>query len=164
MATWTFTPLASDAQYQISAKLGTNTVANSGHLTDADVGKPVKLLAAGRYGLCADGDDIDGFLVGVNPETVDGYAFGTVQTGGRIYAVLSGASTFGYIVEAGDPATARTAETNNLGKVSSHRAYAGVGGTAMDTTAELLPVVFARKWRIISGAVTDGATVLLEAV
>ena len=159
MATWTFTPLASDINYVISAKLGTNTVANSGHLTDADIGKPVKLLAAGRYGLCSDGDNIDGWLVGVDPETRDGYAFGTVQIGGRIYAQLEGSSTFGYIVEAGTVAAARTAETSGYGQVSSH---AGYTLTTTDTVDEIRPMLLSAKWRIISGAVTDDAIVLLE--
>lgn len=155
---WTFTPLAGDINYVISAKLGTDTVANSGHLTDADIGKPVKLLAAGRYGLCADGDGIDGWLVGVNPDTKDGYAFGSVQIGGRIYAQLDGASTFGYVVEAAAPAAARTAESSGYGQVSSSGAY----GASVDTVAELLPYMHRKVWRIISGAVTDDAIVLLE--
>ena len=156
---WTFTPLAGDINTVISAKLGTNTVANSGHLTDNDIGKPVKLLAAGRYGLCADGDNIDGFLVGVDPETVDGYAFGSVQTGGRIYAELDGAATFGDIVEAGTMAAARTAEANGYGIVSKH---AGLALTSSDTVDEALPLIKSKKWRIISGSVTDESIVLLE--
>lgn len=159
---WTFTPLAGDLNYVISAKLGTDTVANGGHLTDADIGKPVKLLAAGRYGLCADGDGIDGFLVGINPDTKDGYAFGSVQIGGRVYAQLDGAATFGYVVEAAAPASARTAESSGYGQVSVCAVYAGVGGTAVDTTAELLPYMLRKQWRIISGAVTDDSIVLLE--
>ncbi len=160
MATWTFAPLAGDINYVISAKLGTDTVANSGHLTDADIGKPVKLLAAGRYGLCADGDNIDGFLVGVDPETVDGYAFGSVQIGGRIYAQLDGASTFGYYVEAGTMAAARTAETSGYGQVSTSAIYTTLDATS--TGDEAIPFILAKKWRIISGAVTDEAIVLLE--
>lgn len=160
---WTFNELANLNDF-VSAKLGTNTVANSGHLTDADVGKPVKLVATDRYGLCSDGDDIDGFLVSVEPFTQDGYAFGTVQIGGRKWCKADGAITFGYIVEAAAPAAARTAETNNIGKVSVHRAYAGVGGASMDTTAELLPVVFAKKWRVISGSGDDTTLVLVEKV
>lgn len=155
---WTFTIKPSDLLQVTDAKLGTDTVANSGHLTSADVGKPVKLLAAGRYGLCADGDGIDGWLVAVNDETQDGYAFGTVQTGGRIYAQLSGASTFGYVVEAGAPAAARTAESSGYGQVSS----SGVYGAGIDTVAELLPYMLRKQWKIISGAVTDDAIVLLE--
>lgn len=156
---WTFGPLASDINYVISAKLGTDTVANGGGLKDADVGKPVKLLAAGRYGLCADGNNIDGFLVAVDPETVDGYAFGSVQVGGRVYAELDGAATFGDLVEAGTMAAAGTAEANGVGIVSKH---AGLALTSSDTVDEALPLIKSKKWRIISGAVTDEAIVLLE--
>lgn len=156
---WTFTPTAQDLQFCISAKLGTGTVAASGHLNDNDIGKPLKLTAAGTYALCADGDNIDGFLVAVDPETVDGYAFGTVQIGGRVYAQLAGASTFGYVVEAGAPAAARTAEPSGYGQVSSH---AGLALISTDTVDEIRPLILSKKWRIISGAVTDDAIVLLE--
>ena len=157
---WTFTIKPSDLLQVTDAKLGTDTVANSGHLTSADVGKPVKLLAAGRYGLCSDGDNIDGWLVAVNDETQDGYAFGTVQTGGRIYAQLSGGSTFGYVVEAASPAAARTAESSGYGQVSSSAIYTTLDATA--TADEHIPFILAKKWKIISGAVTDDAIVLLE--
>ena len=156
MATWTFAPLAGDINHVISAKLGAST---SAKLTDNDIGKPVKLLAAGRYGLCSDGDNIDGFLVGVDPETVDGYAFGSVQTGGRVYAQLEGSSTFGYVVEAGTTAAYNTAEASGYGQVSSHAGYAL---TTTDTVDEIRGMVLSKKWRIISGAVTDDAIVLLE--
>ena len=156
MATWTFTPLAGDINYVIGAKLGAST---SAKLTDKDIGKPLKLLAAGRYGLCSDGDNIDGWLVGVDPEPVDGYAFGSVQIGGRYYAQLEGASTFGYVVEAGTTAAYNTAETSGYGQVSSHAGYAL---TTTDTVDEIRGMVLAKKWRIISGAVTDDAIVLLE--
>lgn len=157
---WTFSVLASMDDL-ISAKLGTNTVANSGHLTDADIGKPLKLVATDRYGLCSDGDGIDGWLVSVEPFTQDGYAFGTVQIGGRVKAVCDGAITFGYMVEAAAPAPARTAETS-YGKVSVSGVYAGVGGTAVDTTAELLPYMHRKRWRVISGTGADTTTVILE--
>jgi hypothetical protein len=156
MATWTFTPLAGDINHVISAKLGAST---SAKLTDNDIGKPLKLLAAGRYGLCSDGDNIDGWLVGVDPEPVDGYAFGSVQTGGRVYAQLEGSSTFGYVVEAGTTAAYNTAEASGYGQVSSHAGYAL---TTTDTVDEIRGMVLAKKWRIISGAVTDDAIVLLE--
>ena len=79
-----------------------------------------------------------------------------------MYVQLEGASTFGYIVEAGTTAARTVAETTGYGQVSSSAAYAGVGGTAVDTTAELLPFIYRKQWRIISGAVTDDAIVLLE--
>ena len=153
---WTFSVLA-NMNDLISAKLGTNTVANSGHLTDADVGKPVKLLADGRYGLCADGDGIDGFLHSVDAAPQDGYAFGTVQIGGRVKAVCDGAITYGYMVEAAAPAAARTAETS-YGKVSVSGEYAA----GVDTVAELLPYMQRKKWKVISGTGGDTTTVVLE--
>ena len=153
---WTFSVLA-NMNDLISAKLGTNTVANSGHLTDADVGKPVKLVATDRYGLCSDGDGIDGWLVSVEPYTQDGYAFGTVQIGGRVKAVCDGAITFGYMVEAAAPAAARTAETS-YGKVSVSGAYAA----GVDTVAELLPYMHRKQWKVISGTGGDTTTVVLE--
>ena len=156
MATWTFAPLAGDINHVISAKLGAST---SAKLTDNDIGKPLKLLAAGRYGLCSDGDNIEGFLVGVDPQPQDGYAFGSVQIGGRVYAQLEGSSTFGYVVEAGTTAAYNTAEASGYGQVSSHAGYAL---TTTDTVDEIRPLILAKKWRIISGAVTDDAIVLLE--
>ena len=153
---WTFSVLA-NMNDLISAKLGTNTVANSGHLTDADVGKPVKLVATDRYGLCSDGDGIDGWLVSVEPYTQDGYAFGTVQIGGRVKAVCDGAITFGYMVEAAAPAAARTPETS-YGKVSVSGEYAA----GVDTVAELLPYMQRKKWKVISGTGGDTTTVVLE--
>lgn len=156
---WTFNELANLNDF-VSAKLGTNTVANSGHLTDADVGKPVKLVATDRYGLCSDGDQIDGFLISVEPFTQDGYAFGTVQIGGRKWCKADGAITFGYLVEAAAPAAARTAETNNIGKVSESGVYAA----GIDTVAEAKPYLAARKWRVISGSGDDTTLVLVEKV
>ena len=153
---WTFDVTANMNDF-ISAKLGTNTVANSGHLTDADIGKPLKLVATDRYGLCADGDGIDGWLQNVSSFTQDGYAFGTVQVGGRVKAVCDGAVTFGYLVEAAAPAAARTAETS-YGKVSVSGEYAA----GVDTVAELLPYTQRKKWRVISGTGGDTTTVLLE--
>lgn len=160
MATWTFTPLASDIQHVISAKLGSNTIANSGHLNDNDIGKPVKLSAANTYALCSDGDQIDGFIVGIDPEPIDGWSFGSVQIGGRVYAQLEGSSTFGYVVEAGTTANGRTAEASGYGQVASSAMYVTLDATA--TANEHIPFILAKKWRIISGAVADDSIVLLE--
>lgn len=138
MAKFKMSALVGDGDV-ISAKLGTDTVANSGHLSDADIGKPLKLVAADTYGLCADGDVIEGFLVGVNPDTQDGYAFGSVQVGGMVPVELDVAVAIGAAVEAGTMAAARTAEANGLGIVSTHIVAATdkfvwqlVSGTGLD--------------------------------
>ena len=156
---WTFDELAENINFCYSAKLGTGTKAASGHLTDADVGKPVKLTAAGVYALCADGDNIDGFLDSVSEFTQDGYAFGTVQTGGRRWVTLSGNCAVGNCVEAAAPAAARTAETSGFGAVSIHAGHA-LG--AASTVNLALPFIVSKKWRVISGAGTNGTVALVE--
>ena len=153
---WTFDELA-NLNDLVSAKLGTGTVAAGGNLTDADIGKPVKLAAANTYALCADGDGIDGFLVSVDAFTQDGYAFGTVQIGGRKWVRCDGA-IFGYMVEAAAPAAAKTAETLGYGKVS----VSGVYAVAVDTVAELLPYMHRSHWKVISGSGADTTLVLVE--
>ncbi len=154
---WTFDELA-NLNDLVSAKLGTGTVAAGGNLTDADIGKPLKLAAANTYALCADGDGIDGFLVSVNADTQDGYAFGTVQIGGRKWVRCDGAITFGYMVEAAAPAAAKTAETLGYGKVSVSGEY----GVGIDTVAELLPYMQRKQWKVISGTGADTTLVLVE--
>ncbi len=154
---WTFDELA-NLNDLVSAKLGTGTVAAGGNLTDADIGKPVKLAAANTYALCADGDGIDGFLASVNADTQDGYAFGTVQIGGRKWVRCDGAITFGYMVEAAAPAAAKTAETLGYGKVS----VSGVYAVGVDTVAELLPYMHRSHWKVISGTGADTTLVLVE--
>ena len=154
---WTFDELA-NLNDLVSAKLGTGTVAAGGNLTDADIGKPVKLAAANTYALCADGDGIDGFLVSVDAFTQDGYAFGTVQIGGRKWVRCDGAITFGYMVEAAAPAAAKTAETLGYGKVSVSGEYAA----GVDTVAELLPYMQRKRWKVISGTGADTTLVLVE--
>ena len=154
---WTFDELA-NLNDLVSAKLGTGTVAAGGNLTDADIGKPVKLAAANTYALCDDGDGIDGFLVSVDAFTQDGYAFGTVQIGGRKWVRCDGAITCGYMVEAAAPAAAKTAETLGYGKVS----VSGVYAVAVDSVAELLPYMHRSHWKVISGTGADTTLVLVE--
>lgn len=156
---WTFDELAENINFCYSAKLGTGTKAAGGNLVDADVGKPVKLTAAGVYALCADGDNIDGFLDSVSEFTQDGYSFGTVQTGGRRWVTLSGNCAVGKCVEAADPAAAGTAETSGFGQVSIHAGHAlGVAATVDQS----LPFIVSKKWRVISGAGTNGTVALVE--
>lgn len=144
---FTIMPDTEDLHYLQSAKLGTDTVANGGNLNNNDIGKPLKLTANSTYTICSDGDQIDAFLMGVNEETVDGWAFGTVQVGGKVRVQLSGSSTIGAVVEAAATAAAKTAETSGYGQVSTH--------TVVTATRKM--------WRIIGGAsVADGAIVTIE--
>lgn len=60
-----------------SAALGVDA---NNKLSSLDVNKFVKLAANDNYVVAADGDDIEGLLVGVEPGTVnDGFSFGSVQ-------------------------------------------------------------------------------------
>ncbi len=141
MAKFTFKALV-DERDLITAKLGTDTVANSGDLNGNDIGKPLKLTAADTYGLCADGDQIDGWLYSVESYTADGYAVGTVQVSGRRRVELSGNSAIGTIVEAAANTARTVAPTNGLGVVSTH--------THVTATRKL--------WRVISGTGLSGDT------
>ena len=137
-------------------------------VTDADVGKPVKLYAADTYTICSDGDDIDGFLNSVESHTSGGKVIATVQIAGRRCVQVDDASNIalGALVEAAAPATLNTAETNKLGKVSGKAAIAAdlatdASGTliAASVNAILADLITGRKrWRLISGTGLDEDT------
>jgi len=136
-----------DERDTTTAKLGTNTVANSGDLNSNDIGKPLKLTAADTYGLCADGDQIDGFLLSVADYTADGYAVGTVQLGGRVRVEIKTTLDIGDIVEAHTQTARTVASANGLGIVSEH--------TKVDATRKV--------WRLVSGTGIDGdLTAIIE--
>jgi hypothetical protein len=130
----------------------------NGAITDVDVGKPVKIASTDLLSLCADGDPIYGWIATVEAGgTSDGKVVVTVQVDGRVYAILSGAATFGDIVEAAANTAAGSANAGSYALVSTH--------TYDTTTAITLAAsLVEKKWKIISGAVTDGATVLLAKV
>ena len=59
--------------------LGNNT-AESATITDKDIGKAVKIVGDSRVAFCADGDEIAGQLISVEPnQTSGGYKVGTVR-------------------------------------------------------------------------------------
>lgn len=119
-----------------------------GAITDNDIGKPVTLSATDLMALSGDGDLIDGWIVALGIGTADGKVVCTILRKGRIKAILSGSSTFGGHVESAANEAAGTANAGDYALVSTNTP------AATDNT----------KWRIISGAVTSGATVLLESV
>lgn len=127
-----------------------------GALTDNDVGKAVKLSTdtTDTYELCADGNGIDAFIVGLEAATADGLVFGSLMAGGRKRCEADGAANVGDFVECGAVAVAGTAEANKLPMVSTHIA------AATDVI----------RWRIISANTTDGVvadadtTVVIERV
>ena len=82
MTVFNFTELVSDPMRDIkSAALGVDV--DNGYV-EADVGKVVKLSTAQNYVPAATGDDIEGFVDSLMPDTVnDGFSWGAVQRDGR---------------------------------------------------------------------------------
>lgn len=140
-----------------SAALGVNA---AGKLTDSDVGKAVKLIADSTYGLCADGNDIEGVLYSVEPATVnDGFGFGTILCDERFVGSNAGAGAIA--VGAQVIAADQTAVGTALTAISS-----GVMTGVLPTPVKAgTGTVF--KWRVISllgGAGAVGTPILLERV
>lgn len=106
---------------------------------DEEIGKAVKLSTANNYILCSDGDPMEGFVVAVEPNTVNsGVSFGSVQRNKRVVAILdTGESgvTVGTVVCAGAQAAVGTANTSNCPIV----AVEAVPGTSAGNF----------KWRVI---------------
>jgi hypothetical protein len=131
------------------AALGASTGEGWG---DEEVGKAVKLGPANNYVLASDGDDIEGVLVSVEPNTVNqGFSFGSVQRNCRREAVLDTLETgvaVGATVVAGAQEAVGTQTNGNKTVVAT-----GAG------------VVY--KWRVIrliDGTGEAGDTVLIEKV
>lgn len=156
---FTFSELVADARI-ISAKLG---AATGTPLADADVGKAVKLIATDTYGLCADGDEIEGFLHSVEPATIDGYSFGSVQVTGRKAVKFDGTVAFGAKVLCG-AIVARGTALASLGAVKVKTGTAASQLTSGNYTyTERTPNT--HLWRVISAAATaDGTSAIIERV
>lgn len=93
-----------------TVRLGDTGAANL--FTDADVGKPVKLVGSGRYELCAVGDAIEGVVSSIESSTYDGYTIGGIYRTGIKAVTFDGAEADGtgdievgdYVVAAAPPA------------------------------------------------------------
>jgi len=88
---------------------------NTGQFSDKDIGKPVKLTAAGQCDLCASGEEIYGFVTAVEPATEDGHSIGSVtaDVNKQAYAVdEAGGLAIGDLVVAGTPVALGTATPN----------------------------------------------------
>lgn len=131
-----------------SAALGVNA---AGKFTDADLNKAVKFGIANNYVLCANGDQIDGFVKAIEPFTVnDGFSFGGVQRQGRVTAEV-GANQGATPMAVGDLVAADTQVALGTAGAAKVRTVAGVAGKS--------------SWRcirIISGTGAAGSVVLLE--
>lgn len=149
MSTFVFNPKVNDPFANITeAALGAAADEGWG---DEEVGKCVKLGTSNNYELAADGNEIEGVLVAIEPNTVNqGWSFGSVQRDRRFNAVLDAGETgvtVGALVVAGAQAAVGT------GNASGYPVVA-VGAP---TT---------HKWRVIR-LLTDGeagSTVVIEKV
>lgn len=140
----------------VSAALG---AAASEGWGNNDLGKAVKLNALGAYTLCGANDPIEGFLIAIEPYTVNsGFSFGSVQRDKRIQAVLAAGQTgvvVGDIVTGGAQTAIGTATT---GAPSGRNALVQVETVPGDAGSFV--------WRVLR-LFTDGeagSVVLLERV
>lgn len=141
----------------VSAALGASSAAP---FATADIGKAVKRGTAQNYVLCADNDPIEGFVVAIEPFTVnDGFSFGSVQRRGRKIAQVGTGETVtlnGYV-----NAYTQTA----LGTEGYPQVAPAVASAATDDGALTTSGLFAwQVIRIISGTGVAGDLVLLERV
>jgi hypothetical protein len=153
MSTFAFNVKVNDPFASITeAALGASTGDGWG---DEEVGKAVKLGPANNYILATADDPIEGFVVGVEPNTVNqGFSFGSVQRNCRVEVVLSVGET-GVVV--GDTVTADTQEVVGT-QTNGNKALVQQEGTPGDAGDFV--------WRVIALR-TDGeagSTVLIERV
>lgn len=94
MAKFLFTELVDARDRVYTARLGAGTGA-ANHVSDAEVGKFVKLAGDSRYDLCALGDPIDGRIEAVETATQDNYTIGSVRTTGRMAVTFDGSQAAG---------------------------------------------------------------------
>jgi len=89
MAKFQFTELTEYTK-QITARLGAGT-GSANWLTDAEVGKLVKLVGDSRYDLCAVGNEIEGRITAIDGGgSYDNFTLGTVQTDCRMEVIFDG--------------------------------------------------------------------------
>ena len=73
----------------ITARLGAGS-GSANYVTDVEIGKPVKMVGDSQYGLCAAGDQIEGYIAAVETYTADDFSIGSVQLEGRKRVTLDG--------------------------------------------------------------------------
>lgn len=152
MSQFAFTNLVNSPMAEIvSAALGDGTTL---FLSTDDVGKAVKLGTANNYLLAVDGDDPEGFIWSVEPNTVNnGVSFGAVKTNKRQEAEVG-------VFHDG---VTNAAITVGAQVVVNDQAAIGVDGKARVRLG--VPATF--KWRvirIISGTGITGDSILLERI
>lgn len=76
------------AKTPFTARLGATGSANN--YSTLDEGKPVKLAAESQYNLTAAGDEIEGFILGVDTATAGGFSIGSVVEDGQFNVTFDG--------------------------------------------------------------------------
>jgi hypothetical protein len=157
MAKFQFKPVLNFTD-TITARLADGT-GTANQLTDADVGKFVKLKGDSQYGLCAVGDEIEGVVNTANEQVADGYYLGGVAPNGRVEVVLDGLQgTPGTgVLAVGDYVVAGTvvARGTSLGGASPKVCKATAAASAL-----------VHKWRVVAlyGTGAVGQSALIERV
>lgn len=122
--------------------------------TVKDTYKPVKLVGDSRYGLCADGDNVEGFVLAVDGVTVNGgYAFGTVAVlvpGDTFKVQVSTAYAVGDLLVAAANAAAGTANA--------------VAGLPLMKKPGAAPAGTSFLYRVVSGSGTANTAATVQRV
>ncbi len=140
----------------------------SNKFTDADKGKAVKLAADSQFNLCALGDPIEGFCIGLQSATSDGFTLGSYQDDSNKIVTYDGAEATGtgtaaigdYVV-AGTPVALNTALSTDTGYQRVRTAKAttfpgAVPANVAEAGRQAQLAVYA--WRIVSlGTAGTGA-------
>lgn len=157
MAKFKMAPVA-DSTSVVTARTADGTGA-SNQLTDADVGKLLKLAGDSQYGLCAVGNEIEGSLVAANyPAPADGFNLGSVAVDGRLRVTLDGlqATPGTGVIAVGDYVVA--------GSVTARGTP--LPGYPRVCKATAAPSALVHKWRVVSldGTTAVGQTAVIERV
>ena len=140
---------------------------NTGQAGTNDVGKPVK-LSGDTVVLCADGDEIYGFIESVEPGTVGGYSHGGVlcESGNQIYATdEAGTLSVGDIVVAGtavafgtaNPATGPNVKARTNITSTGHSVVYNSGALAIKAGSSALAKTTATVVANVGGSVVSKA-------
>lgn len=151
-------PTLSEASQTV--KLGAGSGA-SNNLSDADVGKLVKLAGDSRYNLCAAGDEIEGVITSVEPATQNGFSIGGVlKDDAKIWAIADGlqATPGTGTLAVGDYVVAGTITAKGTALTSFPKVCKA---TAAGNTLNY-------KWRVVSlytaGSGAVGTTIVIEQI
>lgn len=177
MAKFKFQVIVADKKHY-TARLGGGT-GSANYLTDADLGKPVKLVGDSQYDLCVSGDKIHGFITAVETYTADDYSIGSVSPDGRVWGTVDTTTVaVGDYVVAGAITAKGTAIASTGPKVLKATNQPGATVTSADNVVGNLNAAIAKvvdqsltaiyAWKVVSlgtaGTGVAGTSVLIERV